>query len=142
MQNALDIETRSYMPAGGLDLYTCSEHVKMESLAGEHRLGSESQAKTSLLVKYAKRDKTLRKMNLIEYFDHYHNKSSHYAKNVVKTKIPLFTGARCEPVYPVTESYARGVLLIYHPWHGHLSSDNDSKDQECEFVSESSTPWL
>jgi hypothetical protein len=112
----------------GLDLYSCSEHVKMESLAGEHRLGSESQAKTSLLVKYAKRDKKLHKMNLIEFFDLYHNQSSNYSKKVIKTKIPLFTGARCKPVYPVTESYAQGVLLIYHPWHGTLALTMTQED--------------
>jgi hypothetical protein len=111
----------------GLDLYSCSEHVKTESLAGEHRLGTENQALTSILVKYAKRDESLHKMNLYEFFDHYHNKTSQYAKKVNKTKIPLFTGARCEPVYPVTEGYARGVLLIYHPWHGQFSFDNESK---------------
>jgi hypothetical protein len=90
-------------------------------------LGSESQAKTSLLVKYAKQDKTLRKMNLIEYFDLFHNQSSNYSEKVIKTKIKLFTGARCEPVYLVTKSYARGVLLIYHPWHGHFSFDNGTQ---------------
>jgi hypothetical protein len=35
----------------------------------------------------------------------------------------MFTGARCEPVYPVTEGYARGVLLIYYPWNGRFMFD-------------------
>jgi hypothetical protein len=38
-------------------------------------------------------------------------------------KKPMFTGARCEPVLPVTEGYARGVLLIYYPWHGRSMFD-------------------
>jgi hypothetical protein len=64
---------------------------------------SENQALTSFLVKYAKRDESLHKMKLYEFFYHYHNKTSQYAKKGTKTKIPLFTGARCEPVYPVIE---------------------------------------
>jgi hypothetical protein len=37
----------------GLDLFSCSENIHVESLSGEFRLGTEFQAKASLLVKYA-----------------------------------------------------------------------------------------
>jgi hypothetical protein len=36
----------------------------------------------------------------------------------------MFTGARCEPVYPVTNAYAGGVLLIYCPWTGRFIDDS------------------
>jgi hypothetical protein len=32
----------------------------------------------------------------------------------------LYSGARCEPVYPATQAYARAILLLYYPWHGHF----------------------
>jgi hypothetical protein len=110
-----------------LDLHACSEIVVTESLAGEHRLGTNKEAKKSLLVKYARRDKTLHEKNLSEYFEHVNNNTSKYPRKNPKVKIPLFTGARCEPVYPPTEGYARGVLLIYHPWVGRFSFESNNK---------------
>jgi hypothetical protein len=111
-----------------LDLYSCSEIVVTESLAGEQRLGTNKEAKKSLLVQYASRDKKLHHMNLSEFFEHINNNTSGYARKNIKRKIPLFTGARCEPVYPPTEGYARGVLLIYHPWVGRFTFDCDTKE--------------
>jgi hypothetical protein len=107
----------------GLDLYNCSEHIKLESLAGEQRLGTDKEAQTSLLVKYARREGKLHGMNMYEFFEHTYNKSSNWHSKKEKKKIPMFTGARCEPVYPVTEGYARGVLLIYYPWNGRFMFD-------------------
>jgi hypothetical protein len=111
----------------GLDLYTCSEKVQIESLSGEQRLGTERQAQSSLLTRYAKREETLHSMNLYNFFDHWYNKSSVFAKKNFKTRFPLFTGARCEPVYPATASYARAVLLLYRPWHGRFVFDTNSQ---------------
>jgi hypothetical protein len=36
----------------------------------------------------------------------------------------MFTGACCEPVYPVTDTYAHGVLQIYYPWTGCFIDDS------------------
>jgi hypothetical protein len=48
----------------GLELYICSEKVQIESLAGEHWLGTAKQAQNSLLVKHAKQEESLHDMNL------------------------------------------------------------------------------
>jgi hypothetical protein len=109
-----------------LELYNCSEKIQIESLAGEQRLGTSKQAQNSLLVKYANRDESLHKLTLYEFFDDLYNKTSD--KTDTKRKIPMFTGARCEPVYPVTDAYARGVLLIYYPWHGRFMDDSKSEN--------------
>jgi hypothetical protein len=110
----------------GLELYSCSEFVKVESIAGEHRLGTEKQAHNSLLVRYANRNENLWHMNLYDFFDHCYNKPSDLAKTNWKVKIPLFTGGRCEAVYPATGSYARAVLLLYQPWHGSFTIKSDN----------------
>ena len=109
------------------ELYSCSEKIQVESLSGEQRLGTEQQARASLLVRYARRDGNLAKMSLYDFFDHCYNKPSDLAKKNAKVRIPLFAGGRCEPVYPATEAYARSVLLLYHPWHGTFIIDTKSK---------------
>lgn len=112
----------------GLELYNCSEKIQIESLAGEQRLGTAKQAQNSLLVKYAKREESLHDMNLYDFFDHYYNQSGVETDTNNKKRIPMFTGARCEPVYPVNEAYARGVLLIYYPWTGRFIDDSKSEE--------------
>jgi hypothetical protein len=100
----------------GLDLFSCSEHVQIESLSGEYRLGTDSQSNSTLLAKYAKRSVDLKHLSLYDFFDEYYNKPQAMKNKNWKRKIPLFSGARCEAVYPATEEYARAVLLLYHPW--------------------------
>jgi hypothetical protein len=60
----------------GLELYSCSEKVQVESLAGEQRLGTSREAKKSLLVRYANRPLSLRDMNLHDFFDFSNNKAT------------------------------------------------------------------
>jgi hypothetical protein len=117
----------------GLELYSCSEKVQVESLAGEQRLGTSREAKKSLLVRYANRPLSLRDMNLHDFFDFSNNKATDVAKLNWKVKIPLFTGARCEPVYPATPEYARAILLLYQPWHGQLKISSEREELLREF---------
>jgi hypothetical protein len=70
----------------GLDLYNCSEHIKLESLAGEQRLGTEKEAQTSLLVKYARREDKLHGMNMYDFFEYNYNKSSIWHSKTEKKK--------------------------------------------------------
>jgi hypothetical protein len=109
----------------GLDLFSCSEVVKTESLAGEYKIGTGKEAQHTLLARYAKRDGNLHTMNLYDFFDHWYNSPSDRMKRSFKTKIPLFSGARCEPCYPATTAYARSVLLLYRPWHGRFVLNED-----------------
>ena len=64
----------------GLNLYTCSEKVQIESLSGELRLGTEHEARSSLLVRYAHRRPELKCMNLYDFFDYTHNKPENLKK--------------------------------------------------------------
>lgn len=54
----------------GLDLFSCSEKVQVESLSGELRLGTQQEARSSLLVRYANRNADLKRMNLYDFFDY------------------------------------------------------------------------
>jgi hypothetical protein len=112
----------------GLELYSCSEKIQTESVSGEQRLGTEQQSQTTLLYRYANRSKELHELSLHAYFDHVYNKPSDLRRTYNKRRIPMFTGARCEPTYPVNAQYARGVFLIYHPWHGRFDYDCDAKE--------------
>ena len=98
-------------------MFSCSEHVQIESLSGEYRLGTDSQSNSTLLAKYVKRSDDLKDLSLYDFFDFFYNNKPQAMKNKNwKRKIPLFSGARCEAVFPATEEYARAVLLLYHPW--------------------------
>jgi hypothetical protein len=68
-----------------------------------------------------------KKKALYDFFDHYYNQSGVETDTNNKKRIPMFTGARCEPVYPVLDAYARGVLLIYYPWTGCFIDDSKSE---------------
>ena len=100
----------------GLALYTCSETMEHVSLAGNTRLGTEFQAKNTFLSRYAMRDKKYKHMSLNQYFHFVNNTDTSENRNKRKVKIPIYTGARCEAVFPANEAYARGVMLIYAPW--------------------------
>ena len=108
----------------GLFLWDCSERIETVSLSGNTRLGTELAGKKTFLAEYANRDYDLYKnMSLDQYFHHTSNSPS----TMKKIKIPINSGARCEAVFPATAAYARGVMLIYSPWHGtfHLDGNND-----------------
>ena len=68
-------------------------------------------------------------MSLHEYFHcTYNNPIANKTNRIFKKiRIPIYSGAKCEPVYPATVEYARGVMLIHCPWHGKFDIDKDSK---------------
>ena len=45
----------------------------------------------------------------------------------IQTKKPIYTGAKCEPVYPVTHAYARATMMIYSAWHGAFVYKEDNE---------------
>jgi hypothetical protein len=103
---------------GGMPLYTCSEFFERTSLSGSTRLGTENAGKRTFLYRYSARQDCL-DMNLDEYFHHIYNSDT--AKRI---KIPVYSGAQCEPVYPATPGYARAVLMIYKSWRQVFSMDD------------------
>ena len=88
----------------GLALFTCSEMFESVSLAGNARLGTENAAKSTFLSKYAKWPNPDDNMSLDQFFHHCHNGDSKPPNR--KIKIPIYSGAQCEAVWPVTIPYA------------------------------------
>jgi hypothetical protein len=74
----------------GLDLFSCSEVVKVESLSGEYRIGTGKEAQHTLLARYAKRDVNLHSMNLYNFFDHWYNSPSDRMKKTSRRKFHCF----------------------------------------------------
>jgi hypothetical protein len=117
----------------GLPLYSCSEAFQNVSLSGNVRLGTDDESRTTFLAQYARRSPELWHMSLHQFFHYKHNEKPGYRKTDKRTKIPIYSGAQCEAVYPATEGYARGVLMIYWPWHGSFPLDKDCDSIRSEF---------
>ena len=109
-----------------LDLTYCSEKIYSVSLSGNHRLDTEDSAKKTFLVEYATRSDQFKNLSLHQYFHYKHNISKRGERNFVE-KIPNYSGARIEPVYPVNAGYARAVLLLHQPWQKKFEFDQDEE---------------
>ena len=109
----------------GLDLFTCSEVMEPVSLSGNTRLGTEFEGKKTVLYQYANRDVSLHHMSLDQYYHYRFNSDPASNKGDKRFKIPIYSGANCEAVFPATAAYARGVMLIYSPWHTMFNLDKN-----------------
>ena len=94
---------------GGLDLYLCSESIRDVSLSGQFKIGTDMLGYKNELVLYADRidDDDL---SFHKWFTKRHE------KNVKKKIIPNYVGGRVDPVFPVSGSYARSIMLVHIPW--------------------------
>jgi hypothetical protein len=108
-----------------LDLVHCSEKIYCVSLAGNSRLQTEKCATTTFLAEYAKRAHDLKDLSLHQYFHHKHNSEVKQKQRYYVPKIPVYSGSRVEPVYPVDKGYARSVLLLHYPWRQKFDFDDD-----------------
>lgn len=105
----------------GLELWNCSEYLEKVSLAGNTLLGTEYQGVHTFLTKYAKRNQQFHHLSLDQYFHYLYNNRGLKQKH----KIPIYSGAQCEAVFPASAAYARGVMLIHSPWHLTFTLDKD-----------------
>jgi hypothetical protein len=119
-----------------LPLVISSEDIENVNISGAMKITTKYyNDKTSTLIsRYQKRDSTLEKYSLCEFFHKEHNKNIKNAKNVV----PHFVGMSSTPTYPVTASYARATLIIHKPWREpmfHMLTDNECIDifEKCLF---------
>ena len=96
----------------------CSEVIETVSLSGYTKLSSDGNYNTSktLLTKYKNRTIDLH-LSLHDFFHKIKNQSSKKGREYV----PHYVGGSGQPVYPVTENYARIELMKHKPW----SSAND-----------------
>ena len=112
-----------------LDLFLCSESIDTVSISGEYRLCTSNEAKRSILVKYAKRDAPeCSEMSFHQFF--------HHTKNIIPSKIhknhrwiiPHYVGARSYQTFPITEGYAKSVLILHVPWRNTFNEQEESRD--------------
>ena len=100
-----------------LALFSSSETIHNMTLSGWFKLGQTKSA--TLLSKHRSQDKqTLGNMSLHQFFFLQHPDGKH---------VPNYTGTHNQAVYPVTQDYAKSVLLIHKPWWGDDHPSEDGK---------------
>ena len=108
---------------GRLDLVRCSEVMETVSISGHYNLSKNSNyAKSTMISKYGRREKTdpvCGHISLHQFF--LRKKNNRPGQKVI---IPHYVGGQSQPVYPITEGYARSILIIHKPWH-----ESDKKQQ-------------
>lgn len=100
------------------DLTVCSDTIETVSISDSSKvsLNSGGKACTQFLSMYARRPVQYEDLSLHQFYPVYrdsHNK---------KSSVPHFTGINGQPVFPVTEEYARHVLIVYKPWRDYPKS--------------------
>ena len=98
---------------GNLSLTTCSDYIETVSLVKSTNVRSNEGIKKimNLLDQYQVRPENQNHLSLHEFYKIYRE-----SKQGKKPAIPHFIGVSGDPVFPVTESYARHVLIVYKPW--------------------------
>jgi len=95
----------------------CSEVIETISLSGYSKLSDGSfNASKTLLSRYKKRcgDPQLS-------FHSYFHKTKNQGAKKYREYVPHYVGGSGQPVFPITENYARIELMKHKPW----SSEND-----------------
>ena len=100
----------------GLDLTHCSETIESVSISNSKQLrkGGEETTNKTFIDAYARRPKPCLLMSLHQYF-HY-VQGNRTKRKGAKQIVPNFVGVNGTPKYPVTDDYARHVLVVYRPW--------------------------
>jgi hypothetical protein len=95
------------------DLVVCSDIIDIVSISNNLRLsvsGQKSNIK-NLLSYYAQRSPTLENLSLHEFYPIFRSRV-----RGKQTFIPHYVGVKGYPTFPVSEGYARHVLIVYKPW--------------------------
>jgi hypothetical protein len=95
-----------------LPLFTCSEYIEVISISDSLPLTCAAKAthKPSFLETYRRRSPDLHDVSLHGFYMQYRSGLGKVAS------IPHFTGVAGIAVFPVSEGYARHVLVVYKPW--------------------------
>jgi hypothetical protein len=98
---------------GNLSLTTCSDYIESVSLSNSSNITSSDRhnKNTSFLDQYRDRPEHLSDLSINAYYSVF--RASRQGK---KPAIPHFIGVSGDPVFPVSEAYARHVLVVYKPW--------------------------
>jgi hypothetical protein len=94
---------------GRLPLVDCTETICDVSISGSYKVQKLDQQ--DILSRYKRSNSFQNDTSLYEFFM-IQNKQTKDNCSI----IPHFIGGSGQPCYPVTENYARSVLLIHKPW--------------------------
>lgn len=97
-----------------LPLTTCSEYIETISISQSKRLSINSSTSSSVskfISEYAKRAPQYKHLSLHEYYFVFREEIQHK-----RPAIPHYVGVSGHPCFPVSEAYARQVLICYKPW--------------------------
>ena len=135
-----------------LDLYWCTETIRHIRLSKTQRLTTSSNSNNDTISKYSMRGNQYKHLSLKQYIELLHDKKrktnfmdaehadfSRIRKVNKKLKEEVIhpIGMNCNPVFPVTGTYARGTLLMNKPWsqHSQLLCERNFSAAEKEFYS-------
>ena len=104
---------------GKLALTGCSESIEKVSISASKKIklaskGNSDSIDTKFINDYRDRSPWFHKYSLHDYYHHVKN----HSRIKTKYKIPHFVGVQGFPCFPVSEAYAKYVLVVYKPWHG------------------------
>ena len=126
---------------GGLSLVMCSDNIESVSLSGANKLQIQGELTSeTFLSQYCNRKECL-DMSLHAYY--------HYCKNIKgrkndgqKITIPHYVGGSSQPKFPISQSYARSIIMIHKPWSKNdpLPQDHDFIDVFNDFINTDSCP--
>jgi hypothetical protein len=119
-----------------LDLVLCTETIENVSISASKRLrkADETETDASFIDKCSKRPAQHESYTMPQCYDVLKNSDAN-----AKKRIPNFVGIGGSPVFPVTENYARHVLIVYRPWRKYPRKINWKADFE-DFIQRGSSP--
>jgi hypothetical protein len=109
-----------------LSLTTCSEYIEPISISNSRKLTVKATPqKNNFLQQYQRRPLQYEQLSLHAYYEI-------YQRDILNKKpsIPHYIGVSRAPVFPVTEEYARHVLVVYKPWREYPCQPTWKKDFE------------
>ena len=127
-----------------LPLVCCSETIEAVSISDSERLQNSrnpNKRPSGFLGKYIDRPEEYEHYSLYEYFHKIKNPEGNPNH---KTIIPHFTGCKINPVFPVTKTYMKSILLIYKKFHSleeiYTMTDDQIEKEFEQFVNNPKSP--
>jgi hypothetical protein len=105
-----------------LPLTKCDEHIETVSISRSKKLSVNVLSTGSIskfINEYARRDTKYSHLSLHDYFTVFREEIHHK-----QPAIPHYVGVSGHPCFPVSEAYARHVLICYKPWTTYPDKSN------------------
>ena len=120
-----------------LSLSTCSDYIESVSISESINIcAKEGQSRgKSFLDTYRNRPVYQYDLSLHQFYKVYRA-----SKQGKKPAIPHYIGVKGVPVYPVTEAYAKHVIVVYKPWHKNYPNQPSFKPDFELFINSKDCP--